>query len=288
MAAVLLAVALAAGWWCLRWIQGARSQRSAVAAIGAHGGVVDERQGAAPRWLAGALGEDYFTTVSKVTFASDGDPSAAMPALAGLTELRSLDLSGARVSDEDLAPLAELTSLEALFLRNTPIGDDGLKHLAALEELRRLDLSGTRVTDSGMRVICRLSRLERLWLEDTQLRGDWLVHARSLPRLELLALSRSAIVEKNLVQLANLPSLSTLRLEDTAVTDAGLAHLAPLTHLNGSLYLAGCPISDDGLDHLALLTRLKLLDLRRTGISSQGGVRIRQSLPFCDVAVDGG
>jgi internalin A len=60
--------------------------------------------------------------------------------LGGLNNLRSLDLSGTRVSD--LAPLAALTGLQYLDLTNTPVTD--LSPLAGLTELRWLIPRGTQ------------------------------------------------------------------------------------------------------------------------------------------------
>jgi Leucine-rich repeat (LRR) protein len=67
--------------------------------------------------------------------------------------LRSLDLSGTRISD--LAPLATLTRLEYLDLTGAPVTD--LSPLAALVELRRLDLRSTRADPS---VLAHLARCQ--------------------------------------------------------------------------------------------------------------------------------
>ena len=284
--ALLLAALLAVGVAYARRASRAKVQREAVAAIEARGGTIDERLGSAPAWLAPVLGEDFFTTVSKVTFAEGSKAFEALPHVARLSDLQSLDLSGASFLDSDLKPIGKLTALEALFLKNTAVGDAGLAHLAPLKNLRRLDLSGTRVTDNGLKVLGGFSLLERLWLEDTLVTGRWMKSVSPLSRLEHLSLAGSKIADKELAHLARFPALDTLRFDGAAIGDDGLAHLAALTHLDNALYLADCPITDAGLPSLALLTRLKSLDLRGTKISPAGGTRISQSLPFCQVAFD--
>lgn len=121
--------------------------------------------------------------------------------------VRTLDLSGAPVTDAGLAALAELTLLERLRLNNTAVTDDGLKHLAVLPGLVALDLDGTRVTGPGLRHLAGLTWLERLDLSGTDV-GDAGVK-------ELLALQR----------------LRRLNLASTGVTDAGLEDLAKLAGL---------------------------------------------------------
>ncbi len=50
-----------------------------------------------------------------------------------------------------LEHLGELTSLQRLDLRNTPITDAGLKHLGQLVNLETLYLYGAPVTDDGVK-----------------------------------------------------------------------------------------------------------------------------------------
>jgi len=60
-----------------------------------------------------------------------------------------VNLSGVRITDATLKPLALLPDLETLILNETDITDDGLKHLHSLRSLRTLFLRQTKVTDAG-------------------------------------------------------------------------------------------------------------------------------------------
>lgn len=75
----------------------------------------------------------------------------------------SLDKTG--VADRDLKGLAGLKQLRVLNLFGTGVTDAGLKELAALKDLQGLDLRGTKVTDRGLKVLAVLQRLESVFLE---------------------------------------------------------------------------------------------------------------------------
>lgn len=63
----------------------------------------------------------------------------------------SVNLSGTKVTDAELAVLVPLTSLTTINLSGTPVTDVGVKELAALQNLNVLTLSGTKVTDAGVK-----------------------------------------------------------------------------------------------------------------------------------------
>src|SRR5262245_47605707 len=93
-----------------------------------------------------------------------GDEAA--PALAQLSGLRSLDLSGTQITDAGLKPLHGLT---ALSFRNTAVSDAGLTAVANFAELRSLNAAGTKITDAGMKKLSQKFRV--LNLDDTPV-GD--------------------------------------------------------------------------------------------------------------------
>jgi hypothetical protein len=76
-------------------------------------------------------------------------------AVAGPDELNPpvirVDLSGKRVSDDNLPPLEVFTQLRELDLSNTQIGDASLAKLKGLKQLQQLRLTGTKVTDAGVK-----------------------------------------------------------------------------------------------------------------------------------------
>jgi hypothetical protein len=121
--------------------------------------------------------------------------------LAGLKELRRLDVSSTRTTDAGLEEIAVLKQLQWLELSCTLVTDAGLKHLAALQELRELELESTGVTDAGLRELAALKKLERLNLCFTR------------------------VTDMGLRQLAVLKELRVLRLRESQVSEAGINEL---------------------------------------------------------------
>ena len=65
--------------------------------------------------------------------------------------LKTIDLSGTNVTDDDLLLLSSLPDLECLVLDATDVSDEGLKHLEKLRPLRLLSLHGCNVTVDAIR-----------------------------------------------------------------------------------------------------------------------------------------
>ena len=74
---------------------------------------------------------------------------ASMRFVGKLVGLRVLRLPGARITDECLADLFNLTYLEHLDLQNCPIYDEAVPYLARLTSLRTLWLFRTRMSQEG-------------------------------------------------------------------------------------------------------------------------------------------
>lgn len=187
--AMVLLVAVACSWLGVK-VEQARKQKAVVEALKRHCVIVeytwvyDNRlsflaaPGPAPIWLRELLGEDFFHDVIEVKTCGD---------------------TGFR--DDDLAYVAELTSLRSLMLFRDQVTDTGLEHLQGLTHLRQLFLDGTQITDEG------------------------LVHLKGLTSLVELSLWQTKVTDEGLEHLKELPNLTYLYLEGTQVTDAGVEGL---------------------------------------------------------------
>eukprot|EP00873_Tetraselmis_striata_P039103 jgi/Tetstr1/459367/TSEL_004747.t1 len=129
-----------------------------------------------------------------------------------LPRLRVLDLSwGPKLRDTALLPIAKLTALQTLRLRNSgAVTDDGLDILAAMTSLTHLDLSSCHgLTNAGLARLASLTALRRLELAVCDNVGDSGIRALAAnTALEYLDLRccvqlRSAAVDA----LARLPCL---------------------------------------------------------------------------------
>ena len=118
-----------------------------------------------------------------------------------MSQLRSVSLDGAPITDAGLDDLKGLVELETLNLDNTAVGDAGIARMARFARLEHLSLDNTRITDAG------------------------LVHLAGLTRLRSLFLQKTAITDAGLTHLKGLRRLDELWLYDTRVTDAGVNDL---------------------------------------------------------------
>lgn len=160
------------GWW----IYTARLQGAAVSQIRALGGAVvyvDDMPFRNPypavRWLQRKLGHDYTSAIGQV------------------------QLSGPKISSQDLDCLAKLRGLRALRLNETKIDDEALKAIGKHRRLEELSLCGTQITDAGLAELAGLQRLEFLYLCDTQISNAGLAPLESLASLRCLELGRTRV-----------------------------------------------------------------------------------------------
>jgi len=151
---------------------------------------------------------------------------AGLAHLVGM-HLRGLALDDTNVSDAGLVHVAEIESLEQLWLsHNDGVTDTGLAHLKRISKLKGLFLDHCPyVTNAGVAHIQGLTRLETLWLNGTQVTDAGLGHLHGLTGLGELYLDGTQITDAGLPHLQRLAGLKQLCLTNTQVTDAGLAQL---------------------------------------------------------------
>ena len=81
--------------------------------------------------------------------------------------IQRLDLSYVRLEPADFERLKTFTALNTLNMTGARITDDGLKEIADLSNLEVLDLGYTPVTDHGLKELKRLPHLRELRLAQT-------------------------------------------------------------------------------------------------------------------------
>lgn len=80
----------------------------------------------------------------------------------------ALDLTRLKLSEGQLAPLAQMINLRRLQLNRNPIGDAALVHLRGLNHLESLNLYDTEVSDAGLEHLAGLRSLQKLYLFNTK------------------------------------------------------------------------------------------------------------------------
>jgi serine/threonine protein kinase/Leucine-rich repeat (LRR) protein len=136
-------------------------------------------------------------------------------------DIRSVNLSGTGVSDDDLYALNDVPNLQDLSLARTRVTDDGLVHVRQLEGLWSLDLANTQISNEGLSHIERLTQLRDLNLTKTKVTDQGMARLAPLTELTKLYLSDTAIGDSGLKQLERLSGLKYLALNGTFVGDVG-------------------------------------------------------------------
>jgi hypothetical protein len=156
-----------------------------------------------------------------------------------------------RLTDDDLAILADHPRIKRVEIRSNPVGfgDPALKHLAKLPNLEWINLPASQVTDDGISQLSKLEKLRILNLHQTKITDNGLKEIASLPNLELLRFGSPHVSDAGIDQIANVKSLRFLHLIDVPITDAGLKSIESMPNLE-SFYLDGGRTTDEGLSAL--------------------------------------
>ena len=182
---------------------------------------------------------------------------AALAALAVLSEIESVNLSGSACDDSSLPPLTKIEGLRTVGLTEAAVTPDGLAALAPAEELRTLYLFGgppdlgaglsplkqlravtlsgvpgdyPTVTGEAVEAIVGLPHLEELTLSYLHHRDPAIFQPVSrATRLRSLTVVSVPLSGADVAAFANLPAIESLRLNE--VDDAELPQLGPLPTL---------------------------------------------------------
>ena len=129
-----------------------------------------------------------------------------LSALAGLNhdDIYKLVLFSDKVTNEGMAYIKDLTSLQELEIALADIDDDGLMNLRRLRNLEKLTLSGFNVTDEILEVISVITTLKVLDLKvDTNVWDSGVVRLIPLKNLETLVLDPKNLTNISLTRLQN-------------------------------------------------------------------------------------
>ena len=200
---------------------------------------------------------------------------AGLKELAGLKQLRTLNLWATKVTDAGLKGLAGLKQLQSLNLESTKVTGAGLKELAGLTQLQSLSLAGTQLTDAGLNELARLKQLQSLSLAGTQLTDAGLKELAGLKQLRTLSLWNTRVTDAGLKELAGLTQLQSLDLNFSKLTDAGLKAMGRLKQLQLQTLNLGSQVTDAGLKGLAGPRQSHL----NVGLYSRWHVRLKKLSP---------
>ncbi len=206
----------------------------------------------APDWLRRAIGDEYFQSISHVslyvdiqkqmasaTWVNIGSADDALRKLATQTTVRTLQLGGQQVTDENLAYVGQMTSLEELSISwGFHLTDKGFAHLSGLKRLRMLEVDHSKMTDASLELIGKLTNLEELRLGGTGLSDRGLGYLAQLTHLKELSFYEGAtrFTDSSVDSLRNMRELERLVLNGANVSDEAIAKLRELKNLK-SIYI---------------------------------------------------
>lgn len=185
-----------------------------------------------------------------------------LDAICRLTFLKSLQISGDRVTDEVIPRLTTLAGLRSLTLDNGPLTGKTLSRLDALPSLEDLGLSDlAALSPAAAQELIKIRSLRQLYVSRTPLTDadvEVLVQHREWRRLTF---HRTSVTNTSLRLVAGLPHLTHFDVNGECITSAGIKALAASQSLEW-LDLRFCPSLDDAaVDALADLPKLRTVKL---------------------------
>jgi hypothetical protein len=103
------------------------------------------------RWLLDAGKHPW--KIARLSLESTATSDAAMPAIGSMKELKELDLTACKITDEGVSELREHPALRQLWLGQTQITDASIEVLLSIPRLERLTVDGSRISDAAWKRI---------------------------------------------------------------------------------------------------------------------------------------
>ncbi|MEJ7594081.1 MAG: hypothetical protein WKF77_21280 [Planctomycetaceae bacterium] len=210
---------------------------------------------------------NHLPELTTLRMTGPGVDDSALPSVANMTLLRTLDLSRSRVSESAFSEMPVLKELETIRLTDTQVSVATLSWLASLPQLRSLDLSGSTINGSAMDGPMAFLKLSLLNLNRAHFAKDLLARL-DVPVLHSLELRSCELDDADLNWLAAYTKLQVLDLAENPLDGHGLASLQNLPLID--LRLDRTALTDVGLETVSCLKMLRELDVSGTTISGTG------------------
>ena len=218
---------------------------------------------------------NFLPKLTKLTVSKDSQGDLAV--LDSLELLQQLDLSGIRLSEEDLVRIADHPSITHLSLAGCSLS--GIQALSTLTGLQYLDLADNTVRNIS--ILSGMTGLRELYLANNVVNS--LDALSGLSKLEVLDISYNAVA--SLAPLKGLQNLKTLLAPNnqiasvqelnglTALEVLNLSHnnitdISPLRSLGALIELHASNNALVSMDGLQLLTHLRIVNLSHNQITA--------------------
>ena len=123
------------------------------------------------------------------TWVNMGPADDALRKLTTQTSVRTLQIGGEQVTDENLSYVGQMTGLEELSISwGFHLTDKGFVQLSGLKRLRILEVDHSKMTDASLEAIGKLTKLEELRIGGEGFSDRGLAQLKGLTRLKYLSL----------------------------------------------------------------------------------------------------
>lgn len=208
-------------------------------------------------------------------------------AIGGLSKLRALTLyNRCTLTDETLALLSPLASLEELEIDGARFSDDGLKAFSSLTSLRKCTffhvLMKEKFSGAGVAHLAQLPRFESFGCGGSSFNDEGLAACAGLPHLRELRIWHTMATDAGVAKLEGMKTLKVVHLGPQftpRMTDASLASVAAIPSLETVSVMEMRLSWDKSLSRLKGLPALKVLELHQDEISEEDLARVRAELP---------
>ena len=184
----------------------------------------------------------------------------AMAYLPSLPSLEWLEIGGGNVSAAGAAHLKGCGALKRLYLHDIKLGADDQSWLSALKGLEALSLQRTGIHGSFIKNLIAMDTLTVLNLSGNPISDDDAGPIARLKGLEVLALAETKITGLGIAKFEGMPRLNELNLMHCDIQDHDLDSFLSMPNLR-IVYAEGCPITDFGIQ--AVITRFPMLAIFR-------------------------
>jgi serine/threonine protein kinase len=208
--------------------------------------------------------------IEHLNVSQSGISRAALPTVATLP-LKSLELCGAQINNDDLNHLLPLKRLEYLNLSDCQFLDArAAEIIGKMTSLKHLSLDKNHM-GGGVRFLTGLTKLDILDLDDFHVRNEDIHSISMIPSITQLSMSKGEFDNEALQDLARLHKLTYLSMDNCHLIGSPTGALQPLERLPLiQVRLSEAAVSDADAECLANIPTLESVCASRTNITARG------------------
>lgn len=221
--------------------------------------------------------------INEVSLANSAAADDGMPLISRLSNLKSLEVSGTKITGEGLRGIGSMPRLQRLWAAAPGVTDAAMELFGNCPLLRNVSVSSSRVRDIGEAKLGRLM-LNYVDASFTALSDDALVELPVDRLVQLHLWNCRGVTDVGLAHLSHARDVEHLTLIGTSITDTGLQHLVNLRRLS-ELNLDATGLVREGSPHLAKFSQLERLQLENTKVNDDQLAAVSELDRLCELSL---